>query len=231
MTIAIAALALVVPASAAAEAPRQTFTATFTTPEPGASAGLTLEIDYVNPADPEAKPPAVAEVVIQAPQGAAVDTSVPPRCDVPDPLVMLLGAGACPEGSVVGRGDLVLDTGLILSENDITLINATDKLIFVTRPKGVPIPGGLVTPTSVENGTFRTAVPPIPGLPPPDIFTALDHVRLELDERTTAAGSYITTPPGCPAEGAWTTVATFTYRDGVTQSAAATSPCQPAALP
>ena len=224
------AITLAVPAGAAGQS-RQTFSATFTTTGPGAPSGVALEIDYVNPDNPEAKPPAVSEVVIQTPEGARVDTSVPPRCDAPDPLLIILGAGACPEGSVIGRGELVLDTGLVPSEDEITLVNATDQLIFLTRPKELPIPGGLVTRSAVQDGAFHTAVPPIPGLPPPDLFTALDRVHLELEERTTSAGSYITTPPECPAEGAWTTRATFTYRDGVTQSVDATSPCQPAGLP
>jgi len=34
------------------------------------------------------------------------------------------------------------------------------------------------------------------------------------------------TPPSCPASGAWTTTAVFSYRDGSSQELAAATPCR-----
>ena len=40
--------------------------------------------------------------------------------------------------------------------------------------------------------------------------------------------SFLRTPPQCPASGRWTNTATFTYRDGVSQTVATFSRCAPA---
>lgn len=233
---ALVAIALAVPVQAAgAEGPgtrsggdRQTFSSAFDTAVPAQPAGLTLEIDYFNPDDPSGKPPAVREIMIRVPSGARVSTSAVPACDAPDPVLVLLGASACPEGSVLGHGELTLHTGTVGSEDTITLINAPGQLVFITRPKEAPVPGGVVTRSSVEDDSvFRTRVPPIPGVPPPDAFTALDHARLVIERRVGPDGAYLTTPPSCPPEGAWITEASFTYHDGVVQSATSASPCDP----
>jgi hypothetical protein len=36
---------------------------------------------------------------------------------------------------------------------------------------------------------------------------------------------YFTTPPSCPASGAWTTTFIFSYRDGTTDEHSSATPC------
>ena len=91
-------ISLILPAAAAAEV-RQTARLRFTTPVPGAATGTVLDIEYRDPADADAKPPAVRRVVTDARPGARYDTSVPAACEASDAELMLQGAAACPERS------------------------------------------------------------------------------------------------------------------------------------
>lgn len=225
-TVLLAALAAAAPAQAEG-GPRQTFDARFASSEPGTASGVSLAIDYVNPGDPAAKPHAVERVVLEPPAGAVVDTSVPLRCVASDLELMLFGADACPVQSRVGGGELDLHTGLVVSHDRVTLVNAEDQLVFLTTPAEAPVVS-IVTRAQVrEDGAVVTTVPPVPGVPPPDPFTALDRVRVELDRIVDADGrGYVVTPPACPESGAWTWRASFAYRDGVMQTAESRSPCE-----
>src|SRR4051794_40760671 len=73
-------------------ASRQSATAVFTASRPGQSTGIGLAIDYVNPDDPDAKPPAVQRVVTRLQPGTSIDTTVPARCQASDPELMARGA-------------------------------------------------------------------------------------------------------------------------------------------
>ncbi len=52
------------------------------------------------------------------------------------------GAGACPRGSRVGGGRIVLDTGfegpIRMVRNDVVLLNNRDELIFLTETTSEP---------------------------------------------------------------------------------------------
>jgi hypothetical protein len=67
------------PAPAASHS-RQAASLTFTNETPRKPTGLTFLVDYVNPDDPSAKPPAVREVVTTLARGAAYDISAPDLC-------------------------------------------------------------------------------------------------------------------------------------------------------
>ena len=71
-----------------------------------------FQFDYVNPEDPEAKPPAVQKVVTILPKGARYDASVPGSCAAGDEELMVQGAAACPEDSRIGGGVITVDTGV-----------------------------------------------------------------------------------------------------------------------
>lgn len=88
------------------EGSRQTASIDFTSKRPAASSGLAIDIDYVNPDDPEAKPPAVREIFIRLAKGARVDTSVPPLCEAGDQELIAQGESACAAESKVGEGFL-----------------------------------------------------------------------------------------------------------------------------
>lgn len=231
--IAAALIAVALPslASAGEHVPRQTFALTFTTERPAAPTGFSEAIDYVNPDDPAGKPPAAQRIVVRLADGTLVDTSAPQQCEAPDPALIAQGAGACPPGSVVGGGEVDLDTGLLgparIIRSDVTLLNNEGEVIFLfeQRDNGTRV----VSRAKVEGSSFTTEVPPIPG-GPPDGFTAIDRVALEVDavsrSRGQSTASYITTPRSCPEGGGWIHTGTFAYRDGVTQVVEGASPCE-----
>src|SRR4051812_662509 len=108
-----AALALVAPAGAlAAEGPRvATYVDRFTSERPGTSTARQTEIDFVNPADRDGKPPALAHVHVVFAPGTIVDTRALTECTASDAELTAGGATACPASSRVGRGVSVFDTG------------------------------------------------------------------------------------------------------------------------
>jgi hypothetical protein len=219
------------PSGAQQEQSRQTFELAFTTQRPGSSTGFFEVIDYVNPTDPNAKPFAVQKVVLRLASGAKIDTSVPAQCAAPDPVLIVQGASACPEDSVVGAGKVDLDTGLPgparIVRNNVTLLNNDDQVIFLFEEEGTG--GRAVSRAEVRGGSFTTQVPPIPG-GPPDEFTAIDRVVLDVKAVSSGRGKrrkgYITTPASCPRSGEWINTAIFSYRDGVEQTVESATPCQ-----
>lgn len=210
---------------------RQTIVFGFDQDRPRTGTGVRIEIDYLNPDDPDAKPPAVQTVVETLAPGSRIDTSVPERCDASDTELIAAGAAACPAGSRVGGGEVALDTGIPgpgrIIETDVTEFNNTGEVILLFEP----VEAGstrFVSRAPIDGRTITAGAPPLPG-GPPDGFTALKRVRLTLDAISTVAGgktrSYVTTPRSCPVTGSWTNEISFTYRDGESQSATSDSPC------
>jgi hypothetical protein len=224
-TAALAVLVLAsLPAAAGAQSDsRQSATLLFTESRPGESSGVRLAIDYVNPSNPESKPPAVQKVVTRLQPGATMDTSAPARCEASDAVLIANGASACPAASKVGGGEVDVDTGLPgpgrILQNDLIVLNNKDELILLLERKTDPRTRSVVR-GKVEGTAITSEVPPIPG-GPPDGFAAVKRVRLSLDRQS----GYVTTPRQCPASGSWTNTATFTYRDGVSQTVSNPSPC------
>ena len=219
----VAALALAPGAAAQDGTSRQDASIKLKNDRPGQSTGVRLRIDYVNPADPDAKPPAVQRTVTRPARtrsAARIDTDAPRKCRATDGELIAQGAGACPAGSRVGGGRLVLDTGgagpARLVRNDVVLLNNTNELIFLTRTTDDPKGLRTVVRAEVRGRKVIARVPPIPG-GPPDGFTAIDRVKLNMKRITTRRGVYIRTPRVCPAKGSWTSRIRFTYRDGVSQ--------------
>ena len=210
---------------------RQSASLDFDEQHPGETTGTRLAIDYVNPSDPAAKPPAVQRVVLRLAPGTTFDTSVPPRCEASDQQLMAGGASACDAASRVGGGELDLDTGTAgpgrVLQYNVTLLNNAGQLIFLLESKSNPS-SRIVARAAVQGTTITTDVSAVPG-GPPDGFTAIKRVRLKLDPRSTGQGanrrSYVATPASCPSDRRWTSSATFTYRDGVSQTVASSSPC------
>ncbi|HYU61970.1 MAG TPA: hypothetical protein VEK39_14520 [Solirubrobacterales bacterium] len=226
--LALIGLMTAAPAAYAADGSRQDATLTFTETKPGTSTGLELHIDYVNPNDPNAKPPAVRTVVTELAAGARFNTAVPELCTASDAELMALGAAGCPAGSVAGEGAVTLDTGLPgparFIASDATLLNNTDELIFLftDRQSGER----LVTRSQVGERTVVSEVPFLPGTPPDG--AALDTVELTGFAISSESGNYLTTPQECPADDRyWINRVHFTYFDSVTQVVETRSPCDP----
>ncbi|MGH2955507.1 MAG: hypothetical protein ACRDL6_00735 [Solirubrobacterales bacterium] len=234
-TAVLAALACaLLPSAAAAQTDsRQAAELTFHETDPGASTGFTLKIDYVNPSDPSAKPPAVRRVVQRFAEGTRIDTSVPELCGATDAQLMLQGPEACPAGSQVGSGTVSVDTGLpepgrfIVA--DTVFLNNTDELILVSTDRGTG--ARVVTRAAVEQDRIVTELTPLPGTPPDG--GAIDVVDFRIEEVSRVVGGeergYVTTPATCPT-GGWLNSISFTYADGVTQTTSNGSPCSPTTL-
>jgi RTX calcium-binding nonapeptide repeat (4 copies) len=199
--------------------------------QPGVPTALAIDIDYVNPDDPSAKPPAVRNVVVQLAAGSRFDTSIPGNCPASDPQLIVQGAGACPTDSRVGGGFVRIDTGFPgqarYLDEDLTLLNHTNELIFLftDRASGTR----LTSRTAIQGGLGVSNAPPLPGTPPDG--GALDVVHERLNAIPGYAGSrghgYITTPDQCPGSRSWTNSVRFTYADGVSQTVETRSPCSP----
>lgn len=215
---------------------RQDYEGRFTTPTPGVSSGYDFSIAYRDPADPEGKPPAVATIVQELHEGTRIDTSVPPRCTASDPQLLAQGTAACPAATRVGGGVLEADTGTEggplprVLVNEVTFFNADGELILFTQAtnaNGLPVRTSSRVPVGPRS--FTSSVPPLPTSASSDPFLAIRRVTGQLDAITAGDRAFIRTPPTCPASRAWTNVGTFTYRDGVMQSDAGSSPCTPTA--
>jgi hypothetical protein len=208
---------------------RQSAAARFVEQRPGVPTALTFSVDYVNPDDPSAKPPAVRTVVETLARGARFDTSVPAQCAASDAQLVLQGESACPPGSKVGTGFIRIDTGFpepnrFLNE-DVTFLNNTNQLIFLTTDRASG--ARFVARASVTGGQLTSSAPPLPGTPPDGGAIDIVQTRLDSISRIVAGEihGYITTPPQCPPSHAWVNSLSFTYADGVTQNLESSSPC------
>jgi hypothetical protein len=226
------ALALAATATAPA-APRQTASVTFTSKKPGSLTGVDWAIDYRNPDDPAAKPYAVAQNSVVFPAGSTIDTAAPVQCRASDSELTLEGPGACPRASRVATGTLDVDTGSLsdalfprVIHNDVTNLNNEGESIIYTESTNMPsAQTRTVTRAKVTRSTITTDVPPLPGTPPPDPYTALKRFRLLVPAYARAGRRYVTTPRSCPSSRHWVFKLTFVYRDGAREVVRSRTPC------
>jgi hypothetical protein len=222
---ALAVVALSAQATAGSEPARQTYSDLFTTDVPGAAAGRTFAIDWVNPRDPEGKPHSFSHLRVELAEGARFDTSALPYCEASDAELMAEGASACPAESKVGTDETLIDTGFAgpgrYVTSDFLFFNNRDELVLLStvRENGARV----VLRGKVGENTIDIDVPMLPGTPPDG--GAPKRERGRFDPPATG-GAYLTTPPTCPERGFWVNRVTYTYRDGVEQTAASRSPCR-----
>lgn len=225
LAVALLALTTVAVAVAAGQSDlRQTDSTLFTTQRVNSPTGLGISIDYFNPQDRAAKPPAVRKIVTHLQPGTRIDPSVVPQCDDVRAL-----AGVCPPGSQVGGGIIQIDTGLpgparILTE-DTVLFAGQGSLIFLTRDR---LTGAKLANDAVVSGsTMTSTVPPLPGTPPDGGALKLIQLHIDAMSRGSGAGrrSLVTTPASCPRSRRWINQSAFTYADGITQTVSSSSAC------
>ncbi|HYH59663.1 MAG TPA: hypothetical protein VD790_10655 [Thermoleophilaceae bacterium] len=230
LTIGLALASATSQAGAVSEPPpRQTYADRFSTSVPGAPTGRAYDIDWFNTDDPEAKPRAFSHLHVELAEGARFDTSAIPQCAASDPELMALGAEACPPGSRVATDETVIDTGVPgpnrYATVDIVFFNNQDELVLIATIR--ELGARVILRAQVGENTIDLDVPMLPGTPP-DGGAATSQVGVweartgMQDGRQT---SFLTTPPTCPKSGHWVNRATYTYRDGVTQTAESRSPC------
>lgn len=205
---------------------RQVVTYELTSTKTRASSGQNLSIDYVNPNDPEGKPPAVRRVVTVLPKGARFDTDAPKRCKASDAELMAQGAAACPAASRLTDGVITLDSGVPgpgrITTVDVTFFNNTRELIYLNTIRGSET--RVVVRGEVRRRKVVTESPFLPGTPPDG--AAIDTVVANDPPITTKRGNYITTPRRCPSRGFWLMRVRFTYDDDAQQITRDHSPCK-----
>jgi hypothetical protein len=213
--------------AAAATAPA-TVTDKWTTQAPSSSAGRAYSVDFVNPADPNGKPPSFSHVHLQLPPGARFDTDAIPQCHANDAELMAQGGSACPADTQLGTNKATFDTGIDAARflyEDVTFFNRHDQLVILTQDEASG--ARAVVRGTVGQSTLDIDLPPLPGTPPDG--AAEKSERAVFLARSTSRGNYLTTPPQCPAAGVWTEHVTFTFRDGSTYTTAYDNPCRHAA--
>ena len=231
----LAAIALAAQASAVSEPPRQTYSERFTTDVPGTATGRAYAIEWVNPDDPDGKPPAFSHLHVELAKGARFDTSALPHCRASDAELMAAGPSGCPAESKVAVDETVIDSGFAepgrYFTTDLVFFNNENELVLVAtvRENGARV----VLRAQVGERTIDLDVPMLPGTPPDGgaakrqrgEWYALSSVR---DGKRV---NYLTTPPTCPASGFWVNRITWTYRDGVEQTRESRSPCKRSSAP
>jgi len=232
------AVALLVAAPLAAaqqqEQPRQAVSIGFGTTEPGAAAGGHLNVEIRDPADPDAKPPTLAQIVIDYPEGTQFDFSVPEHCGASDAELMRDGAAACPPGSLVARGALQTDNGSPggfprYTDNALTtFVSGEGQLVTLAESQDPQT--RVVSRSRIEGRRATLDYPLVPSPTPPEPYLSYRSVRLESLRVVRDGRAFVTTPTAC-ATGAWRGTMTFTYRDGVIQRVPTSVPCRTVSEP
>ena len=201
----------------------------FGTTAPATATFEDIAIDYVNPGDPEGKPPAVRTVETILQGGARYDSTAVPVCTATDAELMTQGEAACPPESKIGEGQTTVDTGGPepgrIVEVDVDFFNNTGELIYLTtvQPAGAH--------TVIRGQAFKrrtvTELDMLPGFPPDG--GAIDTVQIRIGtvagEADAEPSGYLTTPRRCPKRGSWINRIRFTYANGTTQETSNEVPC------
>ena len=213
---------------AVAQKARVEYRDTFTTRTPGAPAGRIFDASIFDAADPDAKPPPLSHVRYEMPVGARFDTGAVQRCTASDAQIVAEGASACEPASKVGAGVVLIDSGLpepdrILTE-DFTVFNGNGDVIAMSqdRENGARV----VLHAKVSERAIDLDVPPLPGTPPDGGANRQEH--FDYAAATGPGGAFLTTPPTCPADGAWVLRATWTFRNGEKVTRESRTPCDAA---
>src|SRR4051812_2895816 len=235
--IACAVLAVAVicsPATAApGTGPRETVEIKNSTSAPGSPLGVAYTATFRNPSNASGTPPSLRRLVLLAPPGAQVDTSVPTRCTATDAELKQKGEAACPAASRIGYGSAdVKPVGFPAIHYETVVFNADHQQVELL--KGRPP----TAPAAVVRGYFRgrSFDSPIPtclngGYVPDDCpFDQITLLRntVVTPTYTRAGRSYATTAPSCPATRAWRVRGTFSFGDGAVETVTPTQPCTPA---
>jgi len=209
---------------------RQDATYRLTEQQTSSTTAEKFKFDYVNPDDPQGKPPAVEKVVTKLPPGGRFDVSVPGSCTASDVELMAQGADACPKNSLIGGGVVTVDTGLpepgrFVTADVVFANNAEDpggEFIYFNTLRDSP-DARTVIRADVRKAKTITRAGMLPGTPPDG--GSIDTVDIKVDSISKGGKNYITTPSHCK-EGGWITRVRFFYPDDVSQAVRTRTPCR-----
>jgi hypothetical protein len=196
---------------------------------PGTPTGMRASLRFLRADDPNAKPPPLDSAVIRLPRGLRFDTSVVPECTASDEEIKALGSEACPDESRLTIGSFSAISGFGPPfdpfEGDNHVFSGPSQLIEIITVKGGSSSPGFDRLTI--NGSTLTAHPPAAPGGPPEGRSSVRSIDFAIPVRTAGGRSLITTSPGCPASGQWTSRGRFGFADGSTDTATSHTPCRP----
>jgi hypothetical protein len=204
------------------------FSSAFTTPYPGTPTGLDVHVFLRAAGDPDAKPSPLRSAVIHGPAGLRFDSGAMNECMAADDELKALGPDACPDDTKLTVGTFTAIAGFGPPADpfvgDDHVFNGPNQIIEVITAKGSSASPGF--DRLKIDGSTLTAHPPMAPGGPPDGESAVRSIDFGIPVRRGAGGrSLITTPPRCPASRAWTTTATFGFKDGSSDTVTSATPC------
>jgi hypothetical protein len=217
-----AALALLAPGVAEGAA-RAEMTLRFGAQKPGAVTSMHLGVLYRGAGEPDGKPSPIRAATIETPAGTRLESASIPPCAADDEEFSARGRDACPAESRLGAGTLTAITGFGPPfdpfPTEVTVFKTAEGWVEVVQRPGTSAGLG-ADRARIKGSTVSLSPPPTPG-GQPDGRTAIRDVDLDFP-----ATGFVGTPPICPADGLWRTRGRFTFEDGVTATATATTPCR-----
>jgi hypothetical protein len=204
------------------------FRAGFTTRYPNTPTGLDVHVFLRAAGDADAKPSPLRSAVIHGPDGLRFDTRTMDQCTAGDEELKALGPDACPDDTLLDIGTFTAIGGFGPPADpfvgDDHVFNGPNQIIEVITAKGSSASPGFDRLTI--DGSTLTAHPPMAPGGPPDGESAVRSLDFGIPVRRGEGGrSLITTPPHCPAGGAWTTTATVGFKDGSSDTVTSATPC------
>jgi hypothetical protein len=183
--------------------------------------GVTLDVLLKLTSPEGVQPPATVGATLDLPAGTEIDGAAYPSCDLD--ALRRSGAGACPQGSVMGRGSVrgLADTSPAIG--DVVVVNGGKDHVWLfttlTNPVRVqdviegdlhPLDGG---GTQLEL-TIPTSLQVVAGVP-----ITLRQLRLH------AGDDMWLSTTSCPSDGRWAYRGEATFDDKTTASYADAVPC------
>ena len=220
--ILVAALVALAP-GVAQGAPRAEMSLRFGNQKPGAVTSMHLGVLYRGAGEPDSKPSPIHSATIETPAGTRLASASIPPCAADDEEFSARGRDACPAESRLGAGTLTAITGFGPPfdpfPTDVTVFKTAEGWVEVVQRPGTSVGLG-ADRARIKGSTVVLSPPPTPG-GPPDGRTAIRDVDLDFP-----ATGFVGAPPACPADGLWRARGAFTFEDGVTATATATTPCR-----
>jgi hypothetical protein len=231
--------ALVAPASAHAQAETSaTITPSIAPNRLGAKVALTLTIRYTTPTiGLFGVPPPVRRTVVRLPAGLNLDIPDLSSCSIS--RLRARGAGACPAQARIGHGSALIEThaGTVNLPESIALnaflgpLTGGQQTLDILGQGYSPFDERLVFTGAVlfvaapYGEELTMSIPPIPTLRfEPNASLVAFTLTIGTHGRAARHGNTLLMPSTCPA-GGFPFAAEFTYADGSTGSALATSAC------
>ncbi|HEX8083244.1 MAG TPA: hypothetical protein VF529_03075 [Solirubrobacteraceae bacterium] len=215
-----AAAALLAVAAPAFAGERAALAMPFTATTPGTQTGLTMDLRYMNPDDPNAKPPTISKLAFFLPEGTRLDPTALPVCEASDQEIQARGRDACPAESLVGTGTLDVWLGAPgdPQRTDLALFNGPSQIIEILLFEGTNTTAAFER-LFIEGAVIRANPAQVPPNAPPEDRAAASHIVWDIP----AHGGYLVTPRAC--DGKWTVRGEFEFADGSRASTASDQAC------